>query len=203
MQQRPPPRLLAVIAVVVASSVAVASPAAADTTTVRMDNGFDFHAATVTLSRGDTVKWRNTGVVGHDVRSTLPGYFRSPGGAGGIDPGDSWSRTFKAAGTFAYLCVFHEDYDMTGTVRVPPRVTLSDGEFRITVATVSSSSTKWRNKVQVQKPGSSTWVTIRTTGSRSVAYDPKTRGTYKFRSAVKNTETGALSGYSPVVSKNY
>jgi hypothetical protein len=86
---------------------------------------------------------------------------------------------------------------------VPVSVSLSHGLFTIRVATASSSGTNWRNRVQVRKPGSSSWQTIATTTASAVTYDPGRHGTYRFRSAVVNKSTGALSSFSPVVSKIY
>ena len=92
---------------------------------------------------------------------------------------------------------------MTGTVVVPVSVSLAGSLFTIRVASASSSGTKWRNRVQVRRPGSSTWQTIATTAGSSVTFHPGAHGTYRFRSAVRDKDTGASSGYSPAVGKVY
>ena len=136
----------------------------------------------------------------HDVTSRLPGYFRSNGH---LDVGGGYGRTFRAAGTFGYFCMFHQGYGMTGKIVVPIGVSRSGGRFTIRVASASTSGTRWRNRVQVRKPGSSTWQTIATTAGTSGTFAPGARGTYRFRSAVRNTDTGAASGFSPAVSTVY
>ena len=71
-----------------------------------------FAPGEVTVSVGDTVTWTNTddGIV-HTVTSTT-GAFDS----GDLGDGESYSVTFTAPGTFAYLCTPHPF--MTGTVTV-------------------------------------------------------------------------------------
>jgi hypothetical protein len=140
----------------------------------------------------------------HDVKSSLPGYFTSPGGIGGMRKDGAhptYSRTFKQAGTFRYVCRLHQYDGMTGTIVVPVTVTRSGSTFTIKVASGSMSGTRWRNKVQVRKPGSSAWMTIATTTAKSTTYTASTSGTYQFRSAVRDNDTGAQSGWSPVVNK--
>jgi hypothetical protein len=86
---------------------------------------------------------------------------------------------------------------------VPISVSLSGGLFTIRVASAASTGTPWRNRIQVKRPGSSTWQTIATTTRASVTYDPGSRGTYRFRSAVVRVGTSDRSGFSPAVSKVY
>ena len=90
---------------------------------------------------------------------------------------------------------------MKGKIVVPIKVTRSGNTFTITAASASTSGTKWRNRIQVKKPGSSTWQTITATTAKSVSWGSSQHGTFQFRSAVKNSQTGALSGYSPTVTK--
>ena len=78
------------------------------------DNAFS--PKTVTVPVGTTIRWRNDGVVPHTVTD--------PGGAydsGIMSPGDTFSRTFRSAGTYDYVCIIHPG--MAGRVVV----TASDG----------------------------------------------------------------------------
>ena len=201
MHRHPRARLATVLALVISLAGLIPAGAAASTALlVDMDNGFDFHSATQTVARGGSIEWRNKGSQPHDVKSNLSGYFTSPGGSGGMGKEETYTKSFKQAGTFSYYCRLHEDIGMQGKIVVPVRVTRSGSTFTITVSS-SSSTGKWRNKVQVRKPGSSGWTTLSTTSYRSVTYSSSKTGTYKFRSAVKNSDTGATSGYSPTVSK--
>jgi plastocyanin len=90
--------------------VLAAVPAAASATTVEArDNVFAPRSATVSV--GDTVTWKNAGDTAHEVTASA---FAS----GNLAPGASWSWTATKAGTFSYVCRYHESLGMTGTVVV-------------------------------------------------------------------------------------
>ena len=131
----------------VVSLAALAPAGAAATTTwlVDMDNSYTFHPKTKAIARGDKVKWRNKQSLQHDVQSDLSGYFTSPGGKGGLGEDETYTKTFKQAGTFGYICRFHRNDGMQGTIVVPIKVTLNGSTFTITVASASASG-KWRNR---------------------------------------------------------
>lgn len=100
-------RTLALAAV---TFLAMAAPATAATTTVSMvENAFKPRTATVAV--GDTVTWKNDGANPHEVTATA---FKS----GNVDPGKSYSWTATAAGTYDYVCRYHESLDMKGTLVV-------------------------------------------------------------------------------------
>ena len=73
---------------------------------------FAFAPATVKIKPGDTVEWINDDGDAHTVTSCRRKLFDS----GGMDTRDSWTHTFKATGTFAYVCALHPY--MKGTVVV-------------------------------------------------------------------------------------
>jgi plastocyanin len=78
--------------------------------TVEIHNANEFRPATVTIAQGGTVTWYND----HSEPHTASG-------AGGINSGDldrdeRYSHTFDKAGTYDYVCAYHED--MQATVRV-------------------------------------------------------------------------------------
>lgn len=90
--------------------LAFAAPASAASTTVSMvENAFK--PATTSVSVGDTVTWKNDGQSAHEVSSSA---FSS----GNIDSGKSWSWTATKAGTFSYVCRYHEAQGMKGTLVV-------------------------------------------------------------------------------------
>jgi len=72
-----------------------------------------FSPAQVTIAPGDSVSWRNSDFVAHDVRG--PG-FASPA----IARSGVFTQRFDTPGTYAYVCSLHPF--MTGmiTVRTPP-----------------------------------------------------------------------------------
>lgn len=77
---------------------------------VTIDN-FTFSAASLNVSVGTTVTWTNSDDVPHTVTSATK-VFKSPP----LDTGESFSYTFKTAGTFEYFCSLHPH--MTGKIVV-------------------------------------------------------------------------------------
>ena len=72
---------------------------------------FKFVPKTITVSVGETVTWSNNGQSPHTVTGAS---FNS----GNLNPGQSFSHTFSAPGTFAYHCQYHVQQGMVGTVIV-------------------------------------------------------------------------------------
>ena len=107
-------------------------PAPAATVPVAMTN-FLFTPANVSINIGDTVTW-----------SVQQGFHDTVSGANGVPsglwnsgtqfgrlmfPGESFSFTFNAAGTFPYFCTPHWTFGMAGSVQViagnvPPNVSI-------------------------------------------------------------------------------
>lgn len=99
--------LLAVAILFVLGSIELARAA---THTVAIAD-FAFAPATLTITAGDTVTWTNEDPVVHTATSTT-GAFDS----GDLAEGESFSLTFTAPGTYAYLCTPHPG--MTGQITV-------------------------------------------------------------------------------------
>lgn len=76
------------------------------------DNGFTL--ADLTIAKGTTVTWTDTGQRSH----TVTGADGTFGSDGVLTSGKTYSHTFDSAGTFAYKCLIHSD--MQGTVTVTP-----------------------------------------------------------------------------------
>ena len=84
----------------------------------------------VTIQAGQSVMWRNTSQVTHNVvtdasRVTIASHVHTPSGApmfdsGYIQPGASYKRTFNAPGVYKYVCTMHELGGMIGVVVVKP-----------------------------------------------------------------------------------
>jgi plastocyanin len=68
-----------------------------------------FRPGTVTIDRGDRVRWVNRGDVAHTAT-----FARWDSGT--VPPGGSASHRFRRSGTFRYHCLIHPE--MTGTVIV-------------------------------------------------------------------------------------
>jgi LPXTG-motif cell wall-anchored protein len=102
--------IVALVGLAMLLTLAVGGPASAATANVS-EVDFDFVPATVTIAVGDTVVWTNNGASPH---TSTGGSWNS----GTMNPGASFSHTFSSAGTFPYVCSFHESIGMTGTVIV-------------------------------------------------------------------------------------
>lgn len=80
----------------------------------------EFMPSTLTIRAGDTVEWRNTGGITHSVEfvgEVIPeGTASSPSGV--MAPNETYSYTFTAPGTYAYICRFHVINGMIGKIVV-------------------------------------------------------------------------------------
>jgi plastocyanin len=84
-----------------------------------------FDPETLEIKRGDTVTWTNPGFVTHTVTCD-PAISKTcvlPAGAAAFSSPDmeedaTFSHTFTAAGTYKYVCKYHEAMGMIGTVVV-------------------------------------------------------------------------------------
>src|SRR5688572_20811343 len=94
-------------AVILATGLTLAgTPVAANTVTVTIGSGLD--PRTFTIAPGTVVEWRNADGDRHRVRtSDAPEEFDS----GNLEPGDSWSTTLTAKGTYRYV----DDRDRSDT----------------------------------------------------------------------------------------
>ncbi len=108
------------------------TPAAGShTVVVEMDNTMTYLPASIRVSVGDVVVWRNGGDIVHTVtadpsRAELPESVRLPDGAARFDsgdmvPGSEFRHVFTEPGEYRYFCVPHERAGMVGTVIVEAR----------------------------------------------------------------------------------
>jgi plastocyanin len=193
---------IAPLAVAVTLLAFDASGAAAVTKTVSIP-GWTFAPKSLTVGRGTTVRWRNNDSQSHDVKSKLSGYFQSPGGTGGIDAGDQWSRTFTSAGKFDYVCRKHELWGQRASITVRLAVTMVSNPARFRIAAGTRAVTgAWRHQVQAQTPLTG-WTMVATTTAAVVFLTASEQGDYAFRSRVTNVSTGQKSGWSPIVEAYY
>ena len=96
--------------------------------TVNMTDDLKFAPADVSISKGGTVTWKNTGATVHTAtadpsKASSPADASLPAGAkawdsGDVQPGGSFSHTFDTAGTYKYFCTPHESAGMVGTITV-------------------------------------------------------------------------------------
>jgi plastocyanin len=98
------------------TGAANAVPAASSSSAVKVTiSNYAFSPKSLTVSVGTTVTWTNEDSVPHTVTVTSgPVKFDS----GLLQKGQSWSYTFRTAGSYSYYCSVHPD--MTGSVAVTP-----------------------------------------------------------------------------------
>ena len=109
--------LLAAAALIGLLALAGWSPAQAAGHTVTMQ-GYAYSQASLSVDPGDTVTWVNKDQAPHDVVVTSgPQTFRSPL----LNQGESWSFTFRSAGTYSYICSVHPDMRASVTVKAAPK----------------------------------------------------------------------------------
>ena len=111
----PPDEVLAIAGPFITSAAtpAAGSPVATgggEEVAVSID-GFKFIPQEVTIAAGGTVTWTNMETVGHTATAEDETFD-----SGTLTDGDSFSFTFDTAGSYNYVCVFHDN--MTGTVIV-------------------------------------------------------------------------------------
>jgi plastocyanin len=176
---------------------------AAGEVTVAM-RSISYEPADITVPAGTIVTWRNVTSPSrvHDVVSSIERLFVSPM----YGAGEEWSRTFRAGGTFTYICSIHDV--MLGAVRVPltGQVVTEAGAttMRIRLATRPlPSDSPFRFVVSRRDPGSDTFVRWRHTRAATLDFHPPAPGVYEFVMRVRNT-TGSRptgpGGDSPILS---
>lgn len=110
------------LSIMVAALLLVAAPSAASAATIGVrivERGFS--PTSVTISVGDTVRWTNRDRVNHQIVAAT-GAFASPV----LRPGQSYSFTFRAAGTYRYRDALEPAERGTVVVKgPPPSVTLA------------------------------------------------------------------------------
>lgn len=87
-----------------------------------------YEPATLTVSLGTEVRWRNDGTRTHTVttqgveiagKPAIPAEAE-PWDSGEVHPGATFARVFEIAGTYVYWCKDHRDEEMIATIRVEP-----------------------------------------------------------------------------------
>jgi plastocyanin len=107
--------VLALVAAVALAAVAV--PAFAATKTVRVGPQISFGPKSLSIKSGDTVRFRWTGSLPHDVVITKgPGIHRTKK-ISGIRTRGTVSKVFRTKGTYSILCLVHRP-TMKMTIKV-------------------------------------------------------------------------------------
>jgi len=97
----------------------------ATTHIVEMTGDYEFVPSSLTIKRGDSVKWVVAGTKAHEVASGTA--IEGPDGREGVPDGlwesgkmasGSFTYTFNSTGTFPYYCNMHIDQGMIGKITV-------------------------------------------------------------------------------------
>jgi chitinase len=123
--------------------------------------GMAFSPATITISVGQSVTWRNNDTVSHTSTSD-GGVWDSAA----LAPGATFTRTFTAAGSFPYHCNFHPS--MMGTVVVQGPVTPTPTPTATSTPTPTPSPTPTSTPTTVTPTPPPTYVEV-TPGASGVA----------------------------------
>lgn len=185
-------------------ALVLAAPASSATTTVQIKRT-GFVPATVTTNEDDSITWTNTDTITHQVVAN-GGSFASPI----LNPGKSWTRTFRSGGTFRYHDALHPTLKGTVTVRgAPPQVTLATSapvvKFGGTVTLTGAVSNKKAGETVtlVQLPFGQTTkqvvATLQTTtgGAFSFTVSPQVYTTYQAQ--WKTLESSVIVQVQPAI----
>jgi plastocyanin len=103
---------------------------AGETVVVEMNDQLRFSHDAVRIRAGETVAWRNAGVLEHTVTadpsrtregsSVMVPQGAAPFDSGPIRAGETFRHTFLVPGIYVYQCIPHEMVGMTGVVIVAP-----------------------------------------------------------------------------------
>ncbi len=110
MNRSIPATLLLVALLAGCSGEEAATPSVVATTTVDLPKSYRFEPAAIQVDVGATVTWTNHDEFTHNVAFDGDAPLA-------MKPGDSVTRAFPIAGTFAYLCSLHPR-EMQGSVAV-------------------------------------------------------------------------------------
>lgn len=116
-------RLLLVAAAFPVLALTSASAPAGVASVSVSESGFD--PQTISVHRGDTVTWTNTGDHEHQITSAKAEFPSSPV----LRPGQSWSFTFARQGRFAYIDGVNQNVTATVVV-MPPAPSVTIGSAR-------------------------------------------------------------------------
>jgi plastocyanin len=135
--------VIAVLVFTACSNTSASMPAAADPpapagggtadVTIKLTNSNEFQPAAISVARGTTVTWINSGQAPHTVtgdpsKATKPTNAVLPSGApvwdsgqlngGLLNSGQSFSYTFDVPGDYTYFCIPHESLGMIAHITV-------------------------------------------------------------------------------------
>lgn len=117
--------------------------------------GNSFMPSSVTIAVNDSVKWTNNEIAtDHNVYSDETPQLRS---SENLDPGDTYTFTFGAAGTYNYYCTIHGKNVMSGVVVVQaPATTTPPTVAPVTTTRAPATTARPTTTARVSSTSSST-----------------------------------------------
>jgi streptogramin lyase len=156
--------------------------------------------STSTVAFGSSLTWTQLAPAAQNIADAT-GMNLYTSATLGNDVGSTYSYRFTAAGTYPYIAAPVGVTTANGTVKVPIQVapTQTNTNHPVTITWASTPAPfGYAYDVQVKEPGGSykTWIAGTTTTSSAFSAD-STPGYYVFRARLRNTSSGAQSGWSP------
>ena len=79
-----------------------------------------FSPKNLTIRRGETVQWRNISIFAHTVTNNAGPPGGAPFESGEVPAGQVYFQRFDVPGTYPYICRYHADDGMVGSIIVTP-----------------------------------------------------------------------------------
>jgi len=79
-----------------------------------------FSPKNLTIRRGETVQWRNISIFHHTVTNNAGPPGGAPFESGEVPAGQVYFQRFDVPGTYPYICRYHADDGMVGSIIVTP-----------------------------------------------------------------------------------
>jgi plastocyanin len=79
-----------------------------------------FSPKNLTIRRGETVQWRNISIFPHTVTNNAGPSGGVPFESGEVPAGQVYFQRFDVPGTYPYICRYHADEGMVGSIIVTP-----------------------------------------------------------------------------------
>lgn len=157
---------------------------------------FAFDPVAVTLTQGVEMRWKNDGPSDHTIVYSGPVRWDS----GTVKAEGIFRRKLTQAGTYNYFCRLHSQ--MKASVSIPVKLSPASGSksttFTVQLATEKASAGTVYD-VQIRK-GSGGWKTFRNdikASSTTFKAASLGKGTYSFRSRVRQAAGKLATGWSP------
>lgn len=177
-------------------TLAVAAPGVAASSTAVSITSTGFHPSRVTVAFGDSVTWTNNDAVRHQVVGD-DGTFSSPV----LSAKQSFTREFKAGGTFVYHDALHPT--LRGGVTVVPQRTvwIMSGRFLpSTIVIRAGQSVRWVNKTSANQQvvaDDSSFTSSVLAGGAAFAHTFANAGTFGYHDGLQSALKGSVTVLAP------